>query len=288
MVARLSAGLRAKDHVNVSRSPSSSFEALPSSRTVSPTLTLAGALMIAFGAWFAGGSTCTVMLVVSGSLLAFPSFTISCTTNRPTLSAIKLGFSAVSSDNAALKAAWYQKWLVHRRLRPEEFGGRVHQQKTNATSYPIAAELLNSAALSHVFARYGTYLLPVAHPEGCPIHPTYPAGHATIAGACVTVLKAFFKETLVIPAPVEASADGLTLTPYVWPALTLGGELDKLASNISLGRDAAGLHWRSDGIEGMKLGEAVAISILIDESATYNEDFTGFSLTKFDGTVITV
>jgi hypothetical protein len=24
----------------------------------------------------------------------------------------------------ALKAVWYQKWLVHRRLRPEEFGGR--------------------------------------------------------------------------------------------------------------------------------------------------------------------
>ena len=25
-----------------------------------------------------------------------------------------------------LKAAWFQKWRVHRRLRPEEFGGRVH------------------------------------------------------------------------------------------------------------------------------------------------------------------
>ena len=28
---------------------------------------------------------------------------------------------------AALKAAWRQKWPIHRRLRPEEFGGRVHQ-----------------------------------------------------------------------------------------------------------------------------------------------------------------
>ncbi len=26
----------------------------------------------------------------------------------------------------ALKAVWFQKWYVHRRLRPEEFGGRVH------------------------------------------------------------------------------------------------------------------------------------------------------------------
>ena len=27
----------------------------------------------------------------------------------------------------ALKAAWNQKWLVHRRLRPEEFGGRLER-----------------------------------------------------------------------------------------------------------------------------------------------------------------
>jgi hypothetical protein len=28
--------------------------------------------------------------------------------------------------NAALKASWRHKWLVHRRIRPEAFGGRVH------------------------------------------------------------------------------------------------------------------------------------------------------------------
>jgi len=190
--------------------------------------------------------------------------------------------------NAALKAAWCQKWLVHRRLRPEEFGGRVQQQKTNVATYPIAPEILNSDVLTQVLARYGTYLLPQAYPEGCPIHPAYPGGHAGIAGACTTVLKAFFKESFVIPNPVEASADGLTLNPYVGATLTVGGELDKLASNASLGRDAAGLHWRSDNIEGIDLGEAVALNILIDESATYNEDFAGFTLTRFDGTTITV
>jgi len=190
--------------------------------------------------------------------------------------------------NAALKTAWCQKWLVHRRLRPEEFGGRVQQQKTGAALYPISSELLTSPVLAEVFARYGTYLLSMAYPEGCPPHPAYPAGHATIAGACATVLKAFFKETFEIPKPIEASADGLTLNPYVGPALTVGGELNKLASNISLGRDAAGVHWRSDGIEGMNLGEAVAINILLDESVTYNEDFAGFSLTKFDETTVTV
>lgn len=41
--------------------------------------------------------------------------------------------------NAALRAVHYQKWLVHRRLRPEEFGGRVHNHMTKAAQYPIHA-----------------------------------------------------------------------------------------------------------------------------------------------------
>lgn len=65
--------------------------------------------------------------------------------------------------------------------------------------------------------------------------------------------------------------------------LTVGGELNKLAANIALGRDAAGVHWRSDGTEGLRLGEAVAISVLTDMKGCFNEEFNGFSLTKFDG-----
>lgn len=48
---------------------------------------------------------------------------------------------------AALLAAWFQKWLVHRRTRPEEFGGRVHQTASGMARYPIHPDLLNSAAL---------------------------------------------------------------------------------------------------------------------------------------------
>ncbi|HXG64150.1 MAG TPA: vanadium-dependent haloperoxidase [Blastocatellia bacterium] len=192
--------------------------------------------------------------------------------------------------NAALRAAWCQKWSVHRRLRPEEFAGRVHNHLTGAASYPIHSDLLppNSTVTDEVLARRGTYLLPMAYPEGCPTHPAYPAGHATIAGACTTILKAFFKESFVVPGPVVASADGLSLEPFVGPALTVGGELNKLASNISLGRDTAGVHWRTDGTEGMRLGEAVAISILQDFRATYTENFGGFSLTTFDGATVTI
>jgi hypothetical protein len=36
------------------------------------------------------------------------------------------------------------------------------------------------------------------------------------------------------------------------------------------------------------LGEAIAISLLTDLTATYPEDFGGFSLTKFDGTRIII
>ncbi len=68
----------------------------------------------------------------------------------------------------------------------------------------------------------------------------------------------------------------------------MGGELNKLASNIATGRNIAGVHWRSDATSSLALGEAVAISMLRDMRGTYNEPFNGFSLTKFDGTTITV
>ncbi|CEH28686.1 vanadium-dependent haloperoxidase [Aneurinibacillus migulanus] len=188
----------------------------------------------------------------------------------------------------ALEAAWFQKFLIHRRLRPEEFGGHVHNHLTGAASYPINTELLHSQAVSQVFNKFGTYLLPMAYPEGCPTHPAYPSGHACIAGAAVTMLKAFFDELFVIPNPVVACSNGLSLLPYSDSSLTIGGELNKLAANIALGRDTAGVHWRSDGIEGLKLGEKVAIGILQDYKSTFNEDFDGFSLTKFNGTTIKI
>ena len=188
----------------------------------------------------------------------------------------------------ALKAVWYQKWFVHRRLRPEEFAGRVHNHVTRRTSYPINSEILTSPVLDEVFRRHGTYLLPMAFPEGAPTHPAYGAGHATVAGACVTILKALFDESWVIPNPVQASPDGLALVPYNGPSLTVGGELNKLAANVALGRDIAGVHWRSDATESLKLGEGVAISYLREERGCFNERFEGLSLTTFDGRTVVI
>lgn len=60
--------------------------------------------------------------------------------------------------------------------------------------------------------------------------------------------------------------------------------MNKLASNIALARNAAGVHWRSDGIEGLKLGEAVAIEILSNLRRTYPENYGTLRFIKFDGT----
>ena len=188
----------------------------------------------------------------------------------------------------ALHAVWWQKWLVHRRVRPEVFAGRIHNLLTGAAKYPIHSDVLNSAGLQASFKARGNYLLPMPYPEGSPVHPSYPAAHAVAGAAGVTMLKAFFNESFVIPSPVVPSDDGLTLVPYTGPALTVGGELNKLAANVSLGRNACGVHYRSDGIEGMRLGEEIALSMLRDIATLYNEHFAGFSLTRFDGNPITI
>jgi hypothetical protein len=198
----------------------------------------------------------------------------------------------------ALKAVWFQKWFVHRRLRPEVHAARVHRTLFNGANYPVHPEILNSFSDNNRlkgFMPAGNALLPMAFPEGSPTHPAYGAGHATVAGACVTILKAWFKETTRLVdiglAPVQPTDDGLNLVPYGGSDagdLTVGGELNKIASNVALGRDTAGVHWRSDATESHKLGEQIAIGILREQRSCYNEVFNGFSLTKFDGTTITV
>ncbi|MDQ3747764.1 MAG: vanadium-dependent haloperoxidase [Acidobacteriota bacterium] len=190
----------------------------------------------------------------------------------------------------ALKAVWFQKWRVHRRLRPEEFGGRVEVARQGQRNYPIHSDLTtNSTVLPKILSRFGSYLLPMAFPEGAPLHPAYGSGHATVAGACVTMLKAFFDEDTVIHETfrVDPNNPGQLIT-YEGPPLTVGGELNKIASNIAQGRNIAGVHWRTDSLEAILLGEQVAISMLRDMAETYGENFSGYSLTKFDGQQITV
>ena len=188
----------------------------------------------------------------------------------------------------AQKTSYYYKWQVHRRARPETCGARIEVQLTGRKSYDLHPAILACDGLARAKSVFGSWLLPQAYPEGCPTHPSYPAAHAVNAGACTTVLKAFFDEDFIIADPVEATADGTRLEPWRGEALTLGGEINKLAANIALARDAAGVHFRSDSIRGLRLGEAAAIGLLTDYSRTYNERFDGFVLTKFDGTKVEI
>lgn len=175
-------------------------------------------------------------------------------------------------------------------MRPEAFHGLVYQRVTNGVSdYPIHADLLDSEALARVTSKFGTQLLAHAYPEGAPLHGSYPAGSAAIAGVSATLIKAFFDESYVIPNPVQADPNDPTkLVPLTGAPLTVGGELNKLAIAYTFGRVSSGIHWRSDSAAGLAVGEQIAISILEDERLTFREPFAGFTFTKFDGTKITI
>jgi hypothetical protein len=70
--------------------------------------------------------------------------------------------------------------------------------------------------------------------------------------------------------------------------LTIGGELNKLAFNHPMGRDWAGIHYRSDTAAGLALGEAVAIAFMQDNVGTFTESFPGFEFTGFDGKPVVI
>ncbi len=221
-------------------------------------------------------------------------------------SATQMGFGTLGEPNfkvaiaeiasRALKAVWYQKWFVHRRLRPEVFAARIHYQKTAAANYGLdlsnMADLLQRIKVvnSPSNPSSDSYLLPMAFPEGSPTHPAYGAGHATVGGACVTLLKALFMDAKLSDlsvVPKNISLDGLSDTPYTGGDLTIHGELNKLAGSVGMARNIAGVHWRSDFTESLKLGECVALNFLRETAWTYNEDVC-YRFPLFSGETITI
>jgi hypothetical protein len=255
----------------------------------------------------------------------------------------------------ALKLVWRQKWLHHRRLRPEVAAALVTLHSHDADLIPndnlrgalgVLCGKIPRVILEGIADKNRTtsakrpirtdgdqpdlppihadknFLLPMAFPEGSPTHPAYGAGHATVAGACVTVLKAFFemfdgtkemkpgkqqgkpeeKQCLHwpddLPWPLaKEQAPGSALYGFgeiyvgakkiIKPAagshqLTVQGELDKLAANISVARNLAGVHYYTDYFASVRLGERVAVSILKEQAALFNEPVS-MSFTSFDG-----
>jgi len=239
----------------------------------------------------------------------------------------------------ALKVVWRQKWLVHRRCRPEVMGGLIQMQRKGfggtMREYGLPIDLsgtsdfktklddtlnaveAHNAALNGG-AGTGTYFLPMAFSAGSPSHPAYGAGHATVAGACVTALKAWFDEDVSLKrvfdnANSSASTaktgpsdppggmlkllqpgyrkQGGSLEDFCDPQeytgadavrLTVGGELNKLASNVAMGRSMGGVHWRTDNTRSLRLGEEIAIEILRKRTMEYAERPLSFSFRSFD------
>jgi hypothetical protein len=219
----------------------------------------------------------------------------------------------------ALKAVRFQKFNIHRRMRPEALAARLTKQVCGDLQVPELAIMLEKLApiLAYVDLHNKkqnaqeddplgqlpdgkNYLLPMAFAEGSPMHPSYGAGHATVAGACVTILKAFFDHTQKFNLTAQAckafapDSSGEILQPVnVVDAtgnqteLTVEGELNKLASNIAIGRDWAGVHYFTDYIESLRMGEQIAIGILQEQKLTYNEPFS-MTVPLFDGSALQI
>ncbi|MEM7241231.1 MAG: vanadium-dependent haloperoxidase [Pseudomonadota bacterium] len=219
----------------------------------------------------------------------------------------------------ALKAVRYQKFNTHLRLRPEVLAGRVARFEELEKAFPslcgcltkMREELDPTLEKIHQFngadpeLPNGNFLLPMAFQEGSPMHPTYGAGHATVAGACTTVVKAFFDTGTILgekngkagffnnvdqPLYFEPDKDGKKLgvkKPKTCP-LTLEGELNKLAANISIGRNMAGVHYFSDYYDSLRMGEEIAIGMLREQALCYQTDEFVLTLPTFDGKQIRI
>ena len=220
----------------------------------------------------------------------------------------------------ALRVVWRQKWLVNRRLRPEAYGGLMQMQQLGfddgtgavARPYGLPAWVFDTAAADAILQQrtdrgeQQAYFLPLAYTAGSPTHPAYGAGHATVAGACVTILKAWFREDDPIQPLIEAAQHPQTraslsvlqpqLTTGELPAyaggdtaqMTIGGELNKIACNVAMGRSMGGVHWRSDNTRSLRLGEQVATVLLARHLADDTERPVTLSYTSFDGHAVMI
>ncbi len=246
----------------------------------------------------------------------------------------------------ALKAVRFQKFNNHIRLRPEALAARIELVRQisgknippNLSKEHIPPALIRDitklkealesnkvdekSTLAAIEKLTGNYFLPMAFPEGSPMHPAYGAGHATVAGACVTILKAFFDTSAVLVKtkdkkdgtekivfkrfekddervafrapeikvkegeilPSKSDLDEFTPDQF----LTLEGELNKLAANISIGRNMAGVHYFSDYYDSVRMGEEIAIGILEEQALTYPTDPFVLSVPTFDGDVVRI
>jgi len=242
-----------------------------------------------------------------------------------------------SVSSRGLKIVRRQKFQIHRRARPEVLAARLTLAKAKKGSVlgkgqkhveTVLSELekhcpklMKAIAQRNIsagtpetrglvaqkglpvdpIAGDANLMLPMAFPEGSPMHPAYGAGHATVAGACVTVLKALLHTVKNENQKNEKVQTKVTMAEFGFnnvyqstavkgttdfklvstgdTGLTVTDELDKLAANVSIGRNMAGVHFYTDYYESLRLGERIAVGILQEHLQTSPE---AISLSFFD------
>ena len=227
----------------------------------------------------------------------------------------------------ALRAVRRQKFQIHRRARPEVLAARLTQVQAGQTNgmdasavtkiQSMLAELgadnpaddtrpgvllhwinaMNGGSVDIDGNEYAdaNYLLPMAFAEGSPMHPAYGAGHATVAGACVTILKAFYRSDLTMKSlfgldhfkEVDPATGQLKSAGVLAEDVLVSDELDKLAANISIGRNWAGVHYYTDYYDSIRLGERIAAGMLEEQMLTYNEPVE-LTFRDFDGEMVVI
>eukprot|EP00904_Undaria_pinnatifida_P002853 jgi/Undpi1/12569/HiC_scaffold_6.g02238.m1 len=202
--------------------------------------------------------------------------------------------TAMAAASSSTRHAWYQKWQVHRVLRPEAYGGLVHNTLMKDVITPLPDSILKNTVLLDLVKALNkrmnpdgeeTFLLPMAVAEGSPTHPAYPSGHAINVGGYITALKAFLgfeSGQKCFPNPVISNDAGTKRIKYrptgreivgkcinkrgkEVDGLTYEGELNKVSSNVLIGRSHLGVHWRMDGVNGALVGETSTVRRLQQE-----------------------
>jgi len=187
----------------------------------------------------------------------------------------------------------------------------------NKDNFDISDILLNNHVLNDMHAinnntlpGSNSYTLSLAYREGSPLHPAYISGHAIIASACITIIKMFFNSdqkwsslpgvisgilSEIPNAVVQANNNGTTLETYTGDIsnITIATELNKLASNVAIARNFAGIHYRTDAIRGILLGELIAIDYMRDMLSTMVENNADYTIPqirfrKYNGTIETI
>jgi membrane-associated phospholipid phosphatase len=173
--------------------------------------------------------------------------------------AVDLQCAIAEVTRIAMQWCWALKY-DRNRARPEELWPLAFRGQLHPSLHAKAPTILS---------RVGPYL-GMRYVEGSPCHPADPSGHATIAGACATLLSAWFQD-----GPVT----GLNIN-------SLHAELRHAAWNLlTLGRMVSGVHFRSDCETGLLVGQRAAIEYLKarkQAESTGSTTFQGF----FNSTIV--